>query len=269
LKGRVGDRNKIWILDLIAKNNNDITTSDLVEETKLHRDTIYSNCKELMEEGYITKSGKKGTYHLTLKAFSKPNLRGQNFAREAIVKPIKWSGTSFKTLAEEQQTLLKLFEKYLEIIRTSNDNNVIQQELISYSVLMGAYTTYVFLEALNPDKWIFKQNGKKWEKDMSSLTEREKDDVIRLWINNSINPDYLFKIFKKLNIITRDDTDFDRLIKSYAEVFPDLYNKFESINKRMNEPQTERSDEEIYSEDKTGYLDSLDRKNKKIKSSDD
>jgi hypothetical protein len=35
---------------------------------------------------------------------------------------------------------------------------------------MGTYTTYVFLEALNPDKWIFKHDGKEWEKGISSLT---------------------------------------------------------------------------------------------------
>jgi predicted HTH transcriptional regulator len=50
---------KVWIVDLIAENNNDITTSDLAKITKLHRDTIYSNCKELIEERYIGKVVKK------------------------------------------------------------------------------------------------------------------------------------------------------------------------------------------------------------------
>jgi hypothetical protein len=237
-------------LDLIAENNHELTTADLVEKTSLHRDTVYSNCKELIGEGYVSKSGKKGTYHLTLKAFSKPNLYGQNFAREAIIKPIKWRGSSFDTPAEQKQTLLKLIEKYLEIIRTSdnNDNNDIQKELISYSVLMGAYTTYVFLEALNPDKWIFKQHDKKWEKGMSSLTEQEKNEVIGSWIKNSINPYYLFTIFKRLNIIKNDSNNFDKLMSSYAEVFPYLYNNFESINKRMNEPQTEKPEVEYFDE---------------------
>jgi predicted transcriptional regulator len=250
LKGRVGERNKIWILDLIAENNNNITTSDLGEITKLHRDTIYSNCKELIEDGYISKKGKKGVYYLTLKAFSKPNLRGLNLAREAIIKTIKRRGSSFETPTKQQQVLLKLIEKYLEIIRTSNysDNRLIQQELISFSVLMGAYTTYVFLQGLNSDKWSFKQNGKEWEKDMSSLTEQEKDEVIRLWIKNSLNPSYLFTIFKKLNIIKRYENEFDRLINEYSQVFPDLYKQFEYINRRMNEPQIERSEDEIYGE---------------------
>jgi hypothetical protein len=276
LKSKVGERNKSIILDLIAENNYQLTTNDLTKITKLHRDTIYSNCKELMDRGYISKSSKYGTYYLTLKAFSKPNLRGLNFAREAIIKTIKKQGSSFKTIAEEQQILLKLIEKYLEIIRTSDNdydyNNTIQQEIISYSVLMGAYTTYVFLQALNLDNWTFKQDGEKWEKGMSNLTEQEKDEVIRLWIKNSINPSYLFTIFKKLNVIKGNENDFDKLIKSYEKLFPDMYRQFEDINKRMNEPSviTERSEEEIYGEYDRGLKDYEDRRNKnKIKSTTD
>lgn len=289
LKSKVGERNKSIILDLIAENNYRLTTNDLTRITKLHRDTIYSNCKELMDRDYINKSGKYGTYYLTLKSFNKPNLRGLNFAREAITKTIKKQGTSFKTTKEEQQILLKLLEKYLEIKWTlvdnenNNDNhnetkesdnpewynNVIQKEIISFSVLIGAYITYVFLQARNPDNWIFfldQQNGgknkKKWEKGMQNITDPEKDEVLRLWLKNSINPSYLFTIFKKLNVIKRNEHDFERLIKSYEKVFPDLFKQFVDINKKMNEPESERSEEEIYDEGTIGYHESLDRKKK-------
>lgn len=253
---------KSRILDLIAENNNELTTTELVKQTGLHRDTVYINCKELIEEGYITKRGKKGTYYLTLKAFNQPNLRGQNFAR-IVTKIMRRYGIPFITEPEIQS----LFDT-----KKYPDLPVIQQQILSLALSMGAYITYAFLQSLNPNDWIFSilssdNNKEKWDKGMSALTAQEKDEVIRSWIKSAVNPLYLLMQFKRLNIVKRHD--FDKLIKSYSQIFPDLYKQFEGINRRMNEPQqTERSDEEIYGEDKTGYLDSLDRRNKnKIKSS--
>lgn len=257
------DNTKNIILDLISEHNNQLTTNDLVRLTGFHRDTIHSNCKELVEKDrYIMKTGKRGTYYLTLKAFTNPNLKGFNLIRE-LTKKITWNKFTFTS--EELQTILeKINDKHLEIKQNLEKgskeisdyewyNNEIQKELLSYSILMGAYTTYVFLEALNPDKWNFKQkqNGEKWEKGMSNLTaEQERDEVIRLWIKNSLNPSYLFTMFNRLNIIKRNKNDFDRLIKSYEKVFPDLFKQFEDINRKMNEPsqqtKEEHSDEEIY-----------------------
>jgi hypothetical protein len=263
------ENTKSRILDLIAEHNDKLTTYDLSKLTGFHRDTIHSNCKELMEkDGYIKKTGRKGTYYLTLKAFTNPNLKGLNLVRE-FTKSIRNNKFTF-TPEEQQRILRRINDKYLEIKQNLDKgskeitdyehyNNTIQQELISYSVLMGAYTTYVFLQALNPDKWIFLENGKKWEKGMSSLTEQEKDEVIRLWIKNSINPSYLFTIFKKLNVIKRNENDFDRLIKSYEKVFPDLYKQFEDINRKMNEPDKE----ELEDYDSEGYYESLKRKGNK------
>ena len=101
---------------------------------------------------------------------------------------------------------------------------------------------------------------------MSSLTEQEKDEVIRLWIKNSLNPSYLFTMFKRLGIIKRNEEDFDRLIKFYEKVFPDLFKQFEDINRKMNESSQEEkeepSDEEIYGKFES---DLRDLNNKKIK----
>jgi prefoldin subunit 5 len=67
----------------------------------------------------------------------------------------------------------------------------------------------------------------------------------------------LFTIFKKLNIIKKNETDYDKLIKSYSQIFPELYTKIENINKRINEPQEQidRSDDEIYNEPDSGLQD--------------
>jgi len=244
---------KTRILDLIAENNNEFTTAELVKQTGLHRDTVYVNCKELIEEGYIAKRGKKGTYYLTLKSFNQPNLRGQNFAR-VVTKLMRTHNIPF-ILQKEMESLFD--KKY-------SDFKDIQQQILSFSLSMGAYLTYVFLQTKNPNDWIFSSlsdNKEKWDKGMSALSVQEKDEVIRSWVKSAVNPLYLLMQFKRLNIVKRHD--FEKLIKSYSQIFPDLYKQFEGINKRMNEPQKNRSDEEIYGEEvDSGYYDSLDRKKK-------
>jgi hypothetical protein len=251
---------KSRILDLIAENNNELTTTDLVRQTGLHRDTVYVNCKELIEEGYINKRGKKGVYYLTLKSFNQPNLRGQNFVRE-VTKTMRMYGVPFI----KEQEIESLFDKYSDL------KDIKQQQILSFSLSMGAYITYVFLQSLNPNDWIFSSltdNKQKWDKGMDALSKQEKDEVVRSWIKSAVNPLYLLMQFKRLNIVKRHD--FDRLIKSYSQIFPDLYKQFEDINRRMNEPQKERSEEEIYAELDSGYYDNLDRKKKfGIKSDDD
>lgn len=70
--------------------------------------------------------------------------------------------------------------------------------------------------------------------------------------------------FKRLNIIKRHD--FDKLIKSYEKIFPELFKQFEDINRKMNESEQkeekekERSEEEIYGEF-TDYIDKRKRRN--------
>lgn len=251
----IGVNNQTLILDLITKHNNELTTNDLCQLTNLHRDTVYANCKELTRKGYIKKDGKFGKYYLTLKAYDKPNLKGYNFIRE-VTKTIKNSRFSFPS--EEQQQIMKnLIEKYKEInqnLGKSNKdidqdewyNNVIQKELVSFSILMGSYITYVFLQAL---------------KLQNNITDNNDNEDVILWLKNSINPSYLYTLFKKLNIITRND--FEHLTKQYEKVFPDLYKQFEDFNKKMNEPQRERSEEEIYDEGIGGYHESLTKKGDK------
>jgi hypothetical protein len=246
----VGELNKNKILDLIAENNNELTTADLVEKTGLHRDTVYVNCKELIDKGYISKSGKYGKYFLTLKAFNKPSLRGLNLARK-VTKIMRMYNIPF-ILPKEIESLFD--KKYADF------KDIKQQQILSFSLSMGAYITYVFLQSLNPNDWIFSSltdNKEKWDKGMSSLSKQEKDEVIRSWVKSAVNPLYLLMQFKRLNIVKGHD--FDKLIKSYSQIFPELYNEFERINRGMNEPQIERSEDEIYGE----YIDSLDRKNKK------
>jgi hypothetical protein len=248
---------KSRILDLIAENNNELTTTDLVKQTGLHRDTVYVNCKELIEEGYINKRGKKGTYYLTLKAFNQPNLRGQNFARLAT-RRMRMHGVPFITIPEMQS----LFDK-----KYSDFKDIKQEQILSLVLSIGAYVTYTFLQTKNPNDWIFSSltdNKEKWDKGMDALSAQEKDEVIRSWVKSAVNPLYLLMQFKRLNIVKR--YDFDKLIKSYSQVFPDLYKQFEDINKKMNESQTERSDEEIYGEFESGLQDK--RNKDKIKSDD-
>ena len=240
----IGVNNQTLILDLITEHNNELTTNDICRITTLHRETVYSNCKELTRKGYIKKDGKFGKYYLTLKAYDKPKLKGYDFIRE-VTKTIKNSKFSFVS-EEEQQIMNNLIEKYNEINQNlgkkSNEidqnewyNSVIQKELISFSILMGAYTTYVFLQALKLQT----------TKVMIESDTNTAEDIIS-WLKNSINPSYLFTLFKKLNIISRND--FETLIKSYEQIFPYLLKQFEDINRKMNEPASEeRSEEEIYS----------------------
>lgn len=51
---------------------------------------------------------------------------------------------------------------------------------------MGEYITYVFLQSLNPNDWIFSKGKEKWEKGMNNIQKKDREEVIRLWVKSAI-----------------------------------------------------------------------------------
>ena len=84
-------RNMRKILSSIANDMADKkSTSDIVKETGLHRDTVYSLGKELMHRfGLVEKKGHFGNYRLTPKAFQNHIILAQRLI-EGILRNVSF-----------------------------------------------------------------------------------------------------------------------------------------------------------------------------------
>ncbi len=83
-----GEQNRQRILDCITISMPyGRTTAELIQETNLDRDTIYSHCKEMMDKGIIVKHGKFGKYKVTDGFYKNPMYVAQGLLKEIFQEP--------------------------------------------------------------------------------------------------------------------------------------------------------------------------------------
>ena len=227
-------------------------TGELVKKLDVKDDeTILLNCRKLIAKGliYDKKTKKKGKYTIVedpkIPAFLMYRARNRSLKSKILN----------------------------DIFSSKNNENI--KSFDDFSKNIGIYISYVLLRATRPGgpptvNWI-----------KSSKDPRMQDiDLLReTWLDDMLDQEPFFEQILSL----KGNTDYQEFVNKFESSFSDtdIYQKIvfhEGIaevrklqkqnRKRMNEPQTERSDEEIYGEDETGYLDASNRKNKKeIKSS--
>ena len=84
----IGNQNRQIILDCITISMPyGRSTAELVQETSLDRDTIYSHCKEMMDNGIIVKQGKFGKYKVTDGFYKNPMYVAQSLLKEVFQEP--------------------------------------------------------------------------------------------------------------------------------------------------------------------------------------
>lgn len=83
-----GEQNKQRILDCITISMPyGRSTAELIQETDLDRDTIYSHCKEMKDSGIIVKQGKFGKYKVTDRFYKNPMYVAQSLMKEIFQDP--------------------------------------------------------------------------------------------------------------------------------------------------------------------------------------
>lgn len=250
----VGELNKMKVLQCLVSGDVDgKSTMNIANETGLHRDTVHSLSKQLIASGLVVKGqGRWGRYHLTEKALGDPSIVGWIFGRNAF-KEI-WTNES-KILSDCQYCK----DVDLNDVSKISDEEFESRLLFSFTVLIGAYVMFVLLKSFEPSvieaitKIKKKHFGASLEKG-GEVSGRYKDELVRQWVNNAIQPYMMLAEFRKLKLIGRnlkrlednDDASMDmswgfnvmseenykRLMSQFAEVFKGLHGVLEKEMKK-------------------------------------
>jgi hypothetical protein len=269
----VGELNKLKILQCLASGDVDgMSTTNITNETGLHRDTVHALSKQLIAAGLVVKGqGRWGKYHLTEKALGDVSLVGWSFGKSA-----------FKEIWRKGSEILSDC-KYCNNIDLNDAPKISDEEferrlLFSFTLLIGAYVMFVFLKSFEPST-IEAIAGKKrpfrtylQKVGSSNISGRHKDELVRQWVNNAIQPYMMLTEFRKLRLICRNlkrfeesafmDTslgfnamsgeNYKRLMSQFADIFKGLHGLLEKEVKKA--PSTKDWYKRRYSESSSAVV---------------
>ena len=205
------ERNRLEILRHIASSEPEgVSTHKLATELDLHRDTIHTICKTLMNEDLVTKTGKFGNYHVTTRAYQDPELTARIFFNESL-RWIRSNTSPILTLKEEEDNQIRdtvkerykrehetFWNKLYQIHPDSPERKI----FLKFAVDIGMLITDIMVEAVRP------RHGKKYINNASKEVEidlkpGEKRRQVELWVQNAINANDILNEFIKLPMIKR------------------------------------------------------------------
>lgn len=251
----VGELNKARILQCLASGDVDgKSTMNITTETGLHRDTVHTLSKQLIAAGLVMKGqGRLGKYRLTETALGNISLVGWSFGKSA-----------FKEIWRRGSEILSDC-KYCNNIDLKDAPKISDEEferrlLFSFTVLIGAYVTFVFLKSFEPSTIEAIANSKKPFRTSlqkvvgGNISGRHKDELVRQWVNNAIQPYKMLTEFRKLRLLRRNlkrvedaatastdmswsfnvmsEESYKRLMSQYADIFKGLYGILEKEMKK-------------------------------------
>jgi hypothetical protein len=202
------------------------SNTELMKDTGLSKDTIIEYTKRMKNNGQINKIGKKGKWYLTNDAYQHPKLRATLFRKKAMTKILKDS-----LLIEKKSNFLFADNKNNPINPDSDRNHqsirqqqdiIIQQQLSRFASKVGCYIVYCFIQAIEPNKWRPKIDITEIE----IMLGRDKDKVIKDWIENCIDISAIFREFCNLKIVkqglargvpTDQPPTFNKIVKLVAQ----------------------------------------------------
>ena len=158
--------------------------SEEEKEKRIKRETIKIRyieyiLRDLKEKGEVTQEKPFGRYFLTDRIFEKPKFAADLFGKNAIPE----LGRGMK--ASLRNPFVNIDDDNLE------EDYFNAKTLFEFANNLGAFMTYVMLDAVNPD-------------DMKHLEKgSEKDELVREKIINAIQIDRIFREFCRLEIIKR------------------------------------------------------------------
>lgn len=215
----VGELNKLKILQCLASGDVDgKSTMSITTETGFHRDTVHTLSKQLIAAGLVMKGhGRWGKYRLTQKALGDISLVGWIFGKNA-----------FKEIWRKGSEILSDC-KYCNNIDLNDASKISDEEfqrrlLFSFTVLIGAYVMFVFLKSFEPSTIEAIANIKKpfrtslQKAGSSNISGRHKDELVRQWVNNAIQPYMMLTEFRKLRLIHRNLKHFEDVAASSTDM---------------------------------------------------
>jgi len=178
------------------------SNTELMKDTGLSKDTIIEYTKRMKNNGLINKTGKKGKWFLTNDAYQYPKLRATLFRKKAMSKILKDSlpiekKLNFSSVNNKNSSPINLdSERNHQSIQQQQDI-IIQQQLSRFASKVGCYIVYCFIKAIEPDIWRPKIDITEIE----FMLGRDKDKVIKDWIENCIDISEIFREFCNLKIV--------------------------------------------------------------------
>jgi hypothetical protein len=269
----VAELNKEKILQCLASGDIDgKSTTSIANETGLHRDTVYTLSRQLIATGLLMKGqGRWGKYRLTKKALGDVSLLGWIFGRSAFKEILKKGSKILSNCQYCKNADLKDEAKI-------SDEEFERRLLFSFTILIGAYVMFVFLKSFEPSA-IEAIAGKKrpfrtslQKEGSSNISGRHKDELVRQWVNNAIQPYMMLTEFRKLRLICRNLKRFEesafmdmslgfnamsgenykRLMSQFADVFKGLHGLLEKEVKKA--PSTKDWYKRRYSESSSAVV---------------
>lgn len=204
------EQHKKMIIDSISRGEPlGKPTHQIVTETGLHRDTIHTLGKELMNHGLIQKQGKTGNYKLTSKVYDHPVFLAQRLAEEIIQKnSIHWPYIS----ANNRFSCEEYKKKVDYFISESFKDKKIWGEMDSILIYefanrIGAIITYLVIQALQFTKQSVEvgDDDNSYNTTTKSAVTKQKvrirlpgssiDKVVLDYISNAIRPHMILNTF--------------------------------------------------------------------------
>ncbi len=203
------------------------SNTELMKDTGLSKDTIIEHTKRMKNNGLINKTGRKGKWYLTNDAYQYPKLRATLFRKKAMTKILKENLSIRK-----KPNFLSGDNKNSPPINLDSDRNhkssqkqdiIIQQQqqLSRFASKVGCYIVYCFITAIEPNIWRPKMDITEIE----FMLGRDKDKVIKDWIENCIDIAVIFREFCNLKIVKQglargipnQPPSFNKIVKLVAE----------------------------------------------------
>lgn len=210
----IGESNRLDILRYIASSEPEgASTLQLVTERKLHRDTIHTICKTLMNKGLVTKTGKFGNYHVTARAYQDPELTARIFFNESL-RWIRSNTSPILTLKEEldndiRDIVKERYEREHEtfwnrLYQTHLDSSE-RKTILKFAIDIGMLITDIMAEAVRPrhNKKYINNTGKEVEIDLKPWEKRRQAE---LRVKHAINASDILNEFIKLPMVKRGIT---------------------------------------------------------------
>jgi hypothetical protein len=176
------------------------SNTELMKDTGLSKDTIIEHTKRMKNNGLINKTGKKGKWYLTNDAYQYPKLRATLFRKKAMTKILKENLSIRKKpnfLSGDNKNSPINLDSDRDHKSSQKQDIIIQQQLFRFASKVGCYIVYCFITAIEPNIWRPKIDITKIE----FMLGRDKDKVIKEWIENCIDIAGIFREFCNLKIV--------------------------------------------------------------------
>ncbi|HEU4443554.1 MAG TPA: hypothetical protein VFR94_02655 [Nitrososphaeraceae archaeon] len=202
---------KRGILEIIAKHEPEGRhVIPLSKDINTHRATASRLCGELANDNWIKRENKQAPYHLTQKAYGDPGLGAFLFsgqtARRSYDKIIMSLDNKFCNK--------KLCGDISDPKKSAHTDDIVNELLLFEFVnRIGAWVTYIMMQAVRPDSVHIAIDGARFE----IRKGKDKDKVAETWID-SIKGMRLFYDFEQLKLVKRGRSIHDPTPMDYRKI---------------------------------------------------